>query len=248
MISILIPVHRINRKYKNGDIIYTNSGNCEIITIYSYSKVKIRFVDTGYETMTRMTELKTGKVKDMLKISVCGVGILGKDFNKIKQDDYSLYKKSYQVWIDMIKRCYDTKRPGYSNYGAKGIRVSERWLNFSNFYYDIQTLEGYDKEKFMNSDIFLDKDKLQLNKSHDKRVYSINTCVFLTREENNSLQDYASQLKEFIVVFPDGHEETHIGIRKFAKSHGMNFTNICACIKGTQLTYHGYKFKPIDKK
>ena len=242
----MIHVHRINKSYNEGDIISTNNGKCIILEIISYKKVKIKFIKTGYITTVRMTELKTGSIKDMLKPSVCGVGYPGEKFNKIKKENKELFKKSYQVWIDMIKRCYDINRPGYSNYGKKGVRVSDRWLNFSKFYKDIQKLNGYNIDDFLNSRIFLDKDKLQLDKPHNKRVYSRSTCVFLSREENNSLQDYSDQLIKFRVIFPDGHIEVHEGIRKFAKENNMYFTNISACLKGKQKTYRNFKFEKIS--
>ena len=239
----MIHVHRINKSYNEGDIISTNHGKCLIVKIISYKEVKIKFIKTGYETITRMTELKRGSIKDMLAPSVCGIGYLGKNFVKIKKENKKLFKKTYQVWIDMIKRCYDINRAGYTSYGKKGVKVSDRWLNFSKFYKDIQKLEGFNMNDFINSKIFLDKDKLQLNKPHSERIYSKDTCVFLSRRENNLLQDYSDQLIKFKVFFPDGHTEIHEGIRKFAKDNNMYFTNISACLKGKQKTYKSYKFE-----
>jgi hypothetical protein len=33
------------------------------------------------------------------------------------------------VWSDMKRRCYSPHRRGYENYGARGIRVCDRWLH-----------------------------------------------------------------------------------------------------------------------
>ena len=35
----------------------------------------------------------------------------------------------YQAWLDMKKRCHDKNRPGYSNYGGRGITVCAEWEN-----------------------------------------------------------------------------------------------------------------------
>lgn len=119
----MIYVHRINKKFEVGDIITTkNYGNCIIEKILSHDKVKIKFLDTQFTTWCKLKDLKKGHVKDYLKPIVCGIGFLGEDFKNIKNNK-SLYKKSYQVWIDMIKRCYDCKRNGYKSYGLKGITV-----------------------------------------------------------------------------------------------------------------------------
>ena len=44
----------------------------------------------------------------------------------------------YHIWRDMKLRCYNEKQIGYKNYGARGIKVCDEWLNktdgFVNFY------------------------------------------------------------------------------------------------------------------
>lgn len=46
--------------------------------------------------------------------------------------------KEYSVWIRMKQRCYDPNSSDYMYYGAKGIRVCERWkLSFENFLEDV---------------------------------------------------------------------------------------------------------------
>lgn len=44
---------------------------------------------------------------------------------------------TYESWRCMIERCRDKTNASYKNYGAKGIKVCERWLNFKNFYDDM---------------------------------------------------------------------------------------------------------------
>lgn len=44
----------------------------------------------------------------------------------------------YHVWNGLKGRCYRESDPGYPNYGGRGIKVCERWLNsFENFYADM---------------------------------------------------------------------------------------------------------------
>ena len=43
----------------------------------------------------------------------------------------------YQTWKNMMRRCYRPKNPEYGNYGARGITVCERWMNFENFFADM---------------------------------------------------------------------------------------------------------------
>ncbi len=44
----------------------------------------------------------------------------------------------YHIWIGMRARCYVPAADNYKNYGGKGIKVCERWLNsFPNFLSDV---------------------------------------------------------------------------------------------------------------
>lgn len=43
----------------------------------------------------------------------------------------------YHTWNNMMKRCYNLKRPDYISYGGRGITVCERWQNPINFIEDM---------------------------------------------------------------------------------------------------------------
>jgi hypothetical protein len=50
----------------------------------------------------------------------------------------NLTTKEYNVWSSMIKRCYNENSKYYGHYGARGIKVCDRWLkSFENFYEDM---------------------------------------------------------------------------------------------------------------
>lgn len=39
----------------------------------------------------------------------------------------------YHAWRSMIKRCYRPNTKCYANYGGRGIKVCDRWMEFQNF-------------------------------------------------------------------------------------------------------------------
>lgn len=43
----------------------------------------------------------------------------------------------YNCWRDMKDRCYNEHNPRYKDYGGRGIKVCDRWLDFNNFYADM---------------------------------------------------------------------------------------------------------------
>lgn len=58
----------------------------------------------------------------------------------------------YSSWQTMKRRCLDPKHKFYKNYGAVGITVCDRWLDFRNFYKDMgDRPAGYTIERLDNS-------------------------------------------------------------------------------------------------
>jgi len=45
--------------------------------------------------------------------------------------------KIYNVWSAMKGRCCNSKDPGYKYYGTRGIKISDDWMIFENFYRDV---------------------------------------------------------------------------------------------------------------
>jgi len=77
--------------------------------------------DCGNITYVRTGHLNSGSVKScgcLLKESQNSLKIHGQYYNDI-----------YPVWLDMKRRCYDQNRKDYVNYGGRGIKVCDRWLN-----------------------------------------------------------------------------------------------------------------------
>lgn len=89
-------------------------------------------------------------------------------------------KRVYNLWFQMLRRCYDTEQQKRSKgRGYIGCTVSERWMRLSNFAKDIEYLVGY--EDWRNKVGYcLDKD----TKVQGNRVYSRETCCFIPRAEN----------------------------------------------------------------
>lgn len=74
----------------------------------------------------------------------------------------------YHVWHTMKARCHSPKSAAYQHYGARGIKVCERWLTFENFLADMgERPEGHSLDR-------IDTDK----------NYSPDNCRWLPKAEN----------------------------------------------------------------
>ena len=167
--------------FKVGSILDSNnSGKFEILEVISSGKVKIRFVDTGYERFAQKHHILKGSVRDYNRTSYLGVGIADKGVDT--------KSKVFIVWTSMLTRCY-SDRFLKTNPSYKGCTVSEHFKKFENFkkWYEFQLLS---KDGWC-----LDKDIL----IKGNKVYSENTCVFVPMEINNLILNSRATRGEFPV-------------------------------------------------
>lgn len=45
--------------------------------------------------------------------------------------------RTYRTWTQMLSRCRNSNHKDYKGYGARGISVCDRWLEFGNFLADM---------------------------------------------------------------------------------------------------------------
>lgn len=56
----------------------------------------------------------------------------------IKHGMSKIKSPEYYAWVNIKTRCYNTKLPDFKDYGGRGIKVCDRWLeSFENFYQDM---------------------------------------------------------------------------------------------------------------
>ena len=146
--------------------------------------VEIEFEFTKYRTTVPMNKALNGIVKDIYYPCVCGVGYFGEN------PDASNNKKEYSIWYKMLSRCYNELDPAYQFYGAVGVSVDPSWLNFSTFIEDIKYLDGYDQMINNPKQYAMDKDLKQLQIPKNQRVYSKDTCTFITKSDNSKIRCY----------------------------------------------------------
>lgn len=204
-----------------------DSNNCGTMTIVSYKKqaeVKVVFNITGTTLIVNSSDLRAGKVKDKNHPSVEGVGFVG--YGDHNPGGLKNRNPAYVCWHSMISRCYSTKRqlrtPCYA-----GVSVCKEWLNFqkfANWYYDNYPSDG----KIYH----LDKD-LKIN---GNKVYSPETCLFVTAEENCN----ETNVKDYKFKNPLGELVTVRNLSAFCRGNNLVGTNMSAVHSGKRKQHKGW--------
>lgn len=77
----------------------------------------------------------------------------------------------YSVYTDIKTRCYNENDKQFKDYGGRGIKVCDEWLNDFATFHDWCLSNGYAKE-------------LQIDRKNNDGNYEPDNCRFVTRSEN----------------------------------------------------------------
>lgn len=111
---------------------------------------------------------------DRYRRSVAGTGYLG-DPNSHSTPTH------FQLWQNMIARCYNPLHPSYRFYGGRGVTVSPVWHSFAEFTKTLHQVPGYIEWQRNPGEYQLDKDY------YGSSVYSPSTTAFLGTSENGEV-------------------------------------------------------------
>lgn len=134
-------------------------------------KVYIQFLDEyNHEQCVYFNNLYNQVLHNPYLKNIFDIACLG----NIKHG-YSITKE-FITWNSIIIKCYNKESKDYINYGAKGVKVANRWLCYENFLNDIPYLKNYSEWKNDHNNIYyLDKD---IYSNRICKLYSNKTCLF----------------------------------------------------------------------
>ena len=159
--------------HKNDGLIFESSKHGLVLTLnhINHHIVDFVFLDSGSIQQASMGALRKGLVKDYSQPTFLGVGVTGEGCRNYG----SLGKKSFSVWKEMLRRCYDVKFLE-NNETYIGCSVSEFFRYYDNFHQWCIKQVGFGREGFA-----LDKDIL----IKGNKIYSEDVCVFVPQQINN---------------------------------------------------------------
>ena len=144
---------------------------------------KIRFLNTGFEMNVVLDQAVRGEVMDYT------IGYADRKFISPEYPEHDQYLNHIlaRKWKSMMERCYKPSTSSYKNYGALGVKVCDQWQTLEGFLGTINTVQFYDKFYRAPHCYVLDKDLKQFNIPKNQRVYSPETCIFLSYIDNDNL-------------------------------------------------------------
>lgn len=159
-------------KTKQGDYI-------KVIEYINANDILVEFIDNHhYITRTRWSEFKSGNLKNPYRESVYGVGIPGIKYPITDDSNNRTYE--YQIWSDMLKRCY-TNDYRIRNINYMHCIVSHEWLFYENFYEWLHSQENFNKMKNLKHNSAIDKDIIEKY----NKIYSDKYCCLVPSYINN---------------------------------------------------------------
>ena len=154
--------------------------------------------ECGYKKYTHYGEI-SGEVS---KATVCRH--LASDGRYIQQNKWNNHRIQ-GIFSDMKYRCYNERNKDYSNYGAKGVRICDEWLDNPKSFEEWSLQNGYE-------------DSLTIDRKDPNLNYSPDNCRWVTLEDNARYKTTTS------LIDIDG--EVHTG-RDWSKilGFGVNMIN-----------------------
>ena len=116
--------------------------------------------ECGNFVEVRLNSLTSGLTKSC--------GCLKKDNHYVKHSKKNT--RLYRTWKSMKSRCYNNHVDRYPNYGGRGIKVCDEWLNDFMSFYNWAMANGYD-------------DKLTIDRINVDGNYEPNNCRWVDMKQ-----------------------------------------------------------------
>lgn len=199
-----------------------NFGKLIIQKYITAFNVQIKFLNTNTIISVRAGNIRIGAIRDPYKPNIENIGFTG--IGKYTKTRHGRYKKIYEVWSGMIKRCYSVNshkiHPTY-----KKCTVCKKWHNFQNF--AIWFEQNY------TSGLHIDKDIIISGNTE----YSPLTCKFVSQKENNQ----KANAKYFTLISPTGKQHRIYNLEKFCRNNNLHSASLRQVRSGKRTHCKGWK-------
>lgn len=144
---------------------------------YGTQKRKTRY--GLFECPKCKSEIKTTFDNVKRKLSI-GCYSCGKKEASIKRTIHGdSGKRLFTIWASLKQRCYNKKCREYRFYGLLGVKICTQWEHDYLKFKEWALSNGY------NNNLSIDKDILCEKLNIYPKIYSPETCIWITRSENS---------------------------------------------------------------
>lgn len=180
--------------------------------------------DCGTIKEIRLSRLRRGETKS------CGCSTISRK--------HGLFgTRFYGIWASMKRRCSSPKCERYKNYGGRGIKVCNEWLDFENFMNDMYKSYLEHVKKFGEG-------QTTLGRINNDGNYNKKNCEWETwkKQACNTTRN-----KWFKAISPTGKIYMSKNQKEFAQKHQLKQETISQCLQRTNNKLKsGWTFIPID--
>lgn len=187
--------------------------NSLMVETYDEQSHKWKCICTcGSTKYVRTSDLKRGHVKS------CGCKFNGKSVK------HTHGNRVYNIWFNMIRRCTMPSDKSFKNYGERGIRVCDEWLNDFMSFYNWAMNNGY-------------RDDLTIDRINNNGNYEPSNCRWVTMKEQH--RNY-SQNKNYTI-----DNETKC-LTEWCEIYNIKYTTVLRRLEHGLSIYDALT-KPVDK-
>lgn len=161
---------------------HNNQGYLMKVKSYNkYDDVEVEFAEPySCVLRTKLGHFFNGDIVNPYAPTICGIGIVGNKYSTVLENNNKIHCEEYQMWSNMIKRCYDQKRI-HKNPTYHDVVVDPVWFYYENFYEWIHKQENFEIVRHL--DYGIDKDILVKG----NKKYSPDRCTLVPTRVNNLL-------------------------------------------------------------
>lgn len=184
----------IGRKFGKLEVVSFSHKNKSYHTYYNCK------CECGKMTTTRKDGLLRGEVTSCgcLNMSIYGLS----------------YHRLYKIYTEMKYRCYNINSEHYPNYGGRGIKIYQPWLDDFILFYNWAQLNGYD-------------DSLTLDRIDVNGDYIPKNCRWITMYEQADNKRHTVYIR---------HNNSNMTIRQIANMYNVDYNYLYRRIRKNNMT------------